>query len=83
MMPQRSAFREAVVPAEDQDTSKGNCQCEIASDKCHGTRLASPERSCVPGQTVILELLNTLVEFEGVARTQITEHHSSKKIQWM
>lgn len=50
MMPQISAFKEVVLPAEDQDTSKGNCQCEIASDKCHGNRLASPEMSCVPGQ---------------------------------
>lgn len=41
MMPQSSAFKEVVLLAEDQDTSKGNCQCEIASDKGHGNRLAN------------------------------------------
>lgn len=50
MMPQSSAFKEVVLLAEDQDTSKVNCQCETASDKCHGSRPASSERSCVPGQ---------------------------------
>lgn len=50
MMPQSSAFKEVVLLAEDQDTSKGNCQCEIASDKCHGNILANLERSYVPGQ---------------------------------
>lgn len=49
MMPQSSAFKEVILLAEDQDASKGNCQCKIASDKCHGNSLASPGRSCVPG----------------------------------
>lgn len=49
MMPQSSALKEVVLLAEDQDTSKGNCQCETASDKGHGNRLASFGRSCVPG----------------------------------
>lgn len=49
MMPQSGALKEVVLLAEDQDTSKGNCQCEITSDKGHGNRLASFGRSCVPG----------------------------------
>lgn len=45
---QTSSFKVFTIPVENQDTlseRNGQCQCEVASDKC-----PSPERSGVQGQ---------------------------------
>lgn len=63
-------------------TSKENCQFEVTSEECRRNRMVRPERSGVQGQW-FWKLLNTLVEYEGLARKQITGHHSSKVIQRM